>query len=136
MKYLAVFLLFFLISIPNISLSETSKHELPNTLYSKERILELSDKLLLTEDQLENIATLSTQYDSESVYLSKKIKILSDRFLEIVGKTNVNRTEASLVLNEISSVEKVQKERTLLFLIDLKNILTKSQQEILSGNSN
>lgn len=136
MKLISVFIIFLLAFIPDLSLSETARHSFPDTLYPPEEIVALSDQLQLTGEQKEKIDSLSAQYDSESVYLSNKLKILSDRFAEVIENTTVNRIEASLVLDEISSVEKIQKERTLLYLIDLKNLLTEEQQKILSGYRN
>lgn len=137
MKLVTTFIIVTLTLIPSFCLSETnSGHNFPDTLYSKDRILDFSDKIQLTEEQLQKITTLSTQYDNELIYLSNKLKILSDRFAEIIGKTRVNRIEASLVLDEISSVERIQKERTILYLIDLKNLLTEEQQKILSDSNN
>lgn len=136
MKLISVFIIFLLAFIPDLSISETARHSFPDTLYPAEEIEALSDQLQLTGEQKEKIDSLSAQYDSESVYLSNKLKILSDRFAEVIENTTVNRIEASLVLDEISSVEKIQKERTLLYLIDLKNLLTEEQQKILSGYRN
>ncbi len=137
MKLITTFIIVLLTLIPNLCLSETNaRHNFPNTLYSKEKIIDLSDKLQLTEDQKEKINALSTQYVSESTYLSNKLKFLSDKFAKILERSKVNRIEASLMLDEISAVEKIQKERTILYLIDLKNLLTEKQQEILSGSSN
>lgn len=134
MKFVSVFLILFLTFIPDYCLSGTTRHGFPDTLYPPEEIIAFSDKLQLTEGQKEKIDSLTAQHEDESVYLSNKLKILSDRFAEVIGETTVNRTEASLVLDEINSVEKVQKERTMLFLIDLKNLLTVEQQKILSDH--
>lgn len=132
MKFISVFLILFLAFIPKAALSDTVRNGFPDTLYPVEDILALSAELELNNTQKEKIDALSRQYEKESAYLSTKLKTLSDRFAKVIGETSVNRAEASIVLDEISAVEKVQKERTLLFLIDLKNLLTQQQQEILN----
>jgi hypothetical protein len=136
MKYFTVFTLFLLIFIPNLCFSETGNKEFPDTLYTLDKIMNLSGQLQLTGEQKKKIESLSIQYNNDSIYLNGKLENLSKRFAGIIDNNNINRIEASLVLDEINSVEKIYKEKTILFLIDLKNLLTEDQQKILSDHTN
>jgi len=136
MKYFTVFTLFLLIFIPNLCFSETGNKEFPDTLYTLDKIMNLSGQLQLTGEQKKKIESLSIQYNNDSIYLNGKLENLSKRFAEIIDNNKVNRIEASVVLDEINSVEKIYKEKTILFLIDLKNLLTEDQQKILSDHTN
>ena len=136
MKHFTVFTLFLLIFIPNLCFSETGNKEFPDTLYTLDKIMNLSGQLQLTDEQKNKIESLSIQYNNDSIYLNGKLENLSKRFAEIIDNNNINRIEASLVLDEINSVEKIYKEKTILFFIDLKNLLTEDQQKLLSDRTN
>jgi len=101
------------------------------SLYDAEAIIEFKEEIDLTEEQEKSIKDIYLK--SNTVFMEKKWELsdLNKEMNQLLAKSSVNKIEAEKQLKKVLDLENEIKLLKFSTLIDIKNLLSKDQQEKL-----
>lgn len=104
-----------------------------NNLYDGRLLLQLKDKIGLTEEQEKKIEDLMLEHEAFSIRNSAEIKIKELQFASYLKskEKKIDRKQMERRIREISSEKTTMIIHYMNYLLDLRELLTPQQMEIL-----
>ncbi|NIM18006.1 MAG: hypothetical protein GTO45_38925 [Candidatus Aminicenantes bacterium] len=104
-----------------------------NNLYDGRLLLQLKDKIGLTEEQEKKIEDLMLEHEAFSIRTSAEIKIKELQFASYLKSKakKIDRKQMERHIREISSEKTNMIVRYMNYLLDLRELLTRQQMETL-----
>jgi Spy/CpxP family protein refolding chaperone len=102
-----------------------------SNLVDGRRLLEVKDKIGLTPEQEEKIENLVLEQEALNIRSSAEIKIKEMRFATSLGAGKMDRKEMETYIREISAAKTRLIVNYINYLLDVRDLLTPRQLEIL-----
>lgn len=104
---------------------------LPDSLFSLQLVLESKEQIGLTQDQLNSLEKLSHQIEIETRETGELIAPVSEKLLKLLNSSQVKESDAMSLVEIIVDLERQYRAKQILYLIQMKNVLSENQQQQL-----